>query len=96
MTTLERLKHTELNWNKKDGTIEVADDLAGTNKVRVIAEMRDREYGEALVNAANAFVELVEALEYLVKESDDDMDDDYNPHAAPLAKARAALEWAKE
>lgn len=31
------------------------------------------------------------ALEYLVAECDPDMDDDYNPHAAPLARARAAL-----
>ncbi len=34
---------------------------------------------------------LVEALIYLVDECDEDIDDDYNPHAAPLARARATL-----
>jgi len=36
--------------------------------------------------------ELEAALRYLVGECDEDMDDDYNPHSAPLAQARAALE----
>lgn len=35
--------------------------------------------------------ELVEALKYLIAECGDDMDDDYNPHAAPLSRARALL-----
>lgn len=39
--------------------------------------------------------ELVAALQYLVDECDDDMDDDYNPHAAPLARARAIIAKAK-
>jgi hypothetical protein len=32
------------------------------------------------------------ALEYLIAECAPDMDEDYNPHARPLAQARAALE----
>ncbi len=39
-----------------------------------------------------ARVEVLEgALQYLVNECDEEMDADYNPHSAPLAKARAAL-----
>ncbi len=34
---------------------------------------------------------LAKALEYLADECDPHMDDDHNPHAAPLALARAAL-----
>ena len=41
-----------------------------------------------LIAAAPA---LLEALDYLVGECPQDLDDDYNPHAAPLAKARAAI-----
>ena len=41
--------------------------------------------------AANRIEELEAALRYLVSECDEDMDDDYNPHYAPLAQARAAL-----
>lgn len=39
----------------------------------------------------NAHDDLLAALEYLVGECDEDMDDDYNPHSAPLIKARAAI-----
>lgn len=39
----------------------------------------------------NRVIELSDALQYLVAESDEDMDNDYNPHARPLARARAAL-----
>lgn len=39
--------------------------------------------------------DMLEALEYLVAESDPDMDEDYNPHAMPLAKARNAIKRAK-
>ena len=42
--------------------------------------------------AADCIEELEAALRYLVSECDEDMDDDYNPHYAPLAQARAALE----
>lgn len=35
--------------------------------------------------------ELLAALKYLVAEAPDDLDDDYNPHTAPLALARAAI-----
>jgi hypothetical protein len=44
------------------------------------------------LEAADEIERLRAALQYLVKESDPDMDDDYNPHSAPLARARAALE----
>ncbi len=49
-----------------------------------------------LIAKAWLIPELVEALEYLVGECDDDMDDDYNPHSAPLAKARAVLSKANQ
>lgn len=44
--------------------------------------------------AIAAVPEMIAALEYLIGECDEDMDEDYNPHAAPLAKARAALDAA--
>lgn len=44
-----------------------------------------------LDDAADRIEELEAALRYLVSECDEDMDDDYNPHYAPLAQARAAL-----
>jgi hypothetical protein len=44
------------------------------------------------MEAANRIEELEAALRYLVSECDEDMDNDYNPHSAPLAQARAALE----
>lgn len=52
---------------------------------------------EAIANAhlIAASPELYEALVYLVSESDDEMDEDYNPHAKPLAQARAALKSAR-
>lgn len=57
-----------------------------TNMARAHAEaMRERDEARAEV------ARLREALRYLVDECDPDMDDDYNPHAAPLAQARAAL-----
>ena len=43
------------------------------------------------MEAADRIEELEAALRYLVSECDEDMDDDYNPHYAPLAQARAAL-----
>lgn len=43
----------------------------------------------AAAKAENATLRV--ALQYLVNECDQDMDGDYNPHAAPLANARAAL-----
>lgn len=62
----------------------------------IYCEGEDDAIAIAFVNDANARLiaaspDLVEALAYLVSECDPDMDDDYNPHAAPLAKARAAL-----
>ncbi len=48
-----------------------------------------------IVRAVNSHAALVEALEYLIGECDEDMDDDYNPHAAPLARARAGLATAR-
>ena len=36
-------------------------------------------------------IERTAALRYLVTQCSPDMDDDYEPHAMPLAKARAAL-----
>ena len=58
-----------------------------------VEELAKKDNEISRLRASNA--ELVEALEYLVAECDDDMDDDYNPHAMPLLKARAALKAAK-
>lgn len=102
MNTLERLKGVSLEWNDKDGTIDIADDMAGQNKTRVIAEIHDREYGPALVNAANAFPELVEALGDLLSHFAEENPFPDQTHGtilfkwSDLTKARAALEWAKE
>ena len=49
------------------------------------------EHSNAVLEAADRIEELEAALRYLVSECDEDMDDDYNPHYAPLAQARAAL-----
>lgn len=46
---------------------------------------------EATAALFAAAPELLKALEYLIEESDPDMDEDYNPHAMPLANARAAI-----
>ncbi len=62
--------------------------IANTNPVNLLL-------GEPEAAALTAMVASHEgvcgALEYLIGECDEDMDDDYNPHAAPLARARAAL-----
>ena len=45
----------ELEWNDKDGTIEIADDQApNQDKTRVVAEMHIHEFGEEIVAAVNA------------------------------------------
>lgn len=50
------LRGIELEWNEKDGTIEIADDQAkNQNKTRVIAEMHDRDFGERIVDAVNRY-----------------------------------------
>lgn len=67
MNTLERLKFIDLQWNDKDGTIEMLDDQAETNKSRVIAEMHDRDYGEAMVQAIECFPGLLYCLEELLE-----------------------------
>lgn len=50
------------------------------------------ELVRARLGASN---DMLAALEYLVGECDKDMDDDYNPHAAPLARAYAVIAKAK-
>ena len=71
----------------------------GTHEKTVAYTWLPNEHNDA-ENEANALViraapELLAALEYLVAECDCDMDEDYNPHAAPLAKALAAISAAK-
>jgi hypothetical protein len=53
----------ELEWNDKGGTIEIEDDQApNQNKMRVIAEVYDRDFGEEIVDAVNCFNLMLEAL----------------------------------
>jgi len=47
---------------------------------------------DAVAQAART---MLAALEYLVAECDPNMDEVYNPHAAPLARARRAIAAAK-
>lgn len=47
--------------------------------------------GEPCDRIKAASLDLLVALKYLVAESPSDMDAGYNPHAAPLALARAAI-----
>jgi hypothetical protein len=56
-------------------------DLTPSNHLEAHADQR-------LIAAAP---NLLAALQYLVEECDPDMDDDYNPHAAPLKRACAAI-----
>jgi transketolase len=100
-------KHTKGPWEvvRTDAGIIVRTESvkktrAGASRYAAIGgfDRSDPEQlAEALANARliAAAPELLEALEYLTGECDKEMDLDYNRHAAPLAKALAAIAKAK-
>jgi hypothetical protein len=51
---------------------------------------------EKMTDAAAINAELLAALKYMVDETDEDFDSVYNPHAAPRARAIAAIKRASE
>ena len=87
-------KHTPGPW-KRDGLR--IDNGYGFTVAVVSAESLhpDSETLEGNLDLISAAPELLEALEYLAGECDKEMDLDYNRHAAPLAKALAAIAKAK-
>jgi len=86
-------KWTEGPWSvQRDGFIMSNDlDAGAFAKVYGAGDLE----ADANAHLIAAAPELYEALSYLVAETDPDIDEDYNPHAQPLRKARAALAKAR-
>ena len=85
-------KHTPGPWVPEDGGGKgswIKSEVNG--EWAALACGSDDLTAEANADLIAAAPDLLKALKYIVAECDEDMDDDYNPHAAPLANARAAI-----
>lgn len=66
--------------------------LDQADKTEALSEANERALIDRITELEAERDELAAALKYLMDECDPDMDDDYNPHSAPLAAAKKALE----